>query len=97
MFEQENVDSQRLAMLGIFGALAIFVVIVGVQVLFYRLEKADIGVKDTGKPRDLVAVQTEQVTSLSTYRWVDKEKDIVTVPIKRAMQLEVERLAGVRP
>lgn len=96
MFEQENIDSQRLAVVGIFGALVIFVAIVGVQVLFYRLEKSDVLSKDTNKPRDLAIVQTEQATSISTYRWVDRSTATVTLPIKRAMQLEVDRLAGVR-
>ena len=96
MFELESIDNQRVAVVGIFTALLIFVAIVSVQVLFYRVEKSDVGKKDAGRPRDLATVQTEQATSLTTYRWVDRDTDTVTLPIKRAMQLEVENLAGVR-
>ena len=96
MFELESIDNQRVAVVGIFTAILIFIAIVSVQVLFYRVEKSDVVKKDGGRPRDLAAVQTEQATSLTTYRWVDRDTDTVTIPIKRAMQLEVENLAGVR-
>ncbi len=96
MFETESIDSQRVAVIGIFTAIVIFVAIMLVQVLFYRTEKAGMALKDAAKPRELADVQTEQATSLTTYRWVDRDTDTVTIPIKRAMQLEVETLAGVR-
>src|SRR4051812_26124833 len=96
MFELESIDNQRVAVIGIFTALLIFVAIISVQVLFYRVEKSDVAHKDGNKPRDLSEMQTEQATSLTTYRWVDRDTGTVTIPIKRAMQLEVENLAGVR-
>jgi hypothetical protein len=96
MFELESIDNQRVAVVSIFAAVLIFIAIIAAQVLFYRLEKSDVLKKDAARPRDLAAVQTEQATSLTTYRWVDRDTDTVTLPIKRAMQLEVENLAGVR-
>lgn len=96
MFEEESIDSQRVAVIGIFTAVVIFIIIIGVQVLYYRVEKADVAQKDGARPRDLAEVMTEQQSTLNTYRWVDRDTDTVTLPIKRAMQLEVETLAGVR-
>jgi hypothetical protein len=96
MFEEESIDSQRVAVIGIFTAVVIFIIIIGVQVLFYRVGKQDVVKKDSGRPRDLAEVMTEQQSTLNTYRWVDRDTNTVTIPIKRAMQLEVENLAGVR-
>ena len=96
MFEAESIDNQRVAVLGIFTALVFFVLIICLQVLFYRVERSGLAKLDAPKPRDLAAVQTEQATALQTYRWVDRGTDSVTIPIERAMQLETEHLAGVR-
>lgn len=94
MFEEESIDSQRVAVIGIFTAVVIFIAIIMVQVLFYRTQRASVTVKETAKPRDLAEVQTEQATALTGYRWVDRDTDMVTMPIKEAMQLETKRLAG---
>jgi hypothetical protein len=95
-FEQEDIESGRLAMVGIFTVSLIFVAIIGLQVLYHRFQKMDGILKDTGRPRALAAMQTEHLTQINSYRWVDRSTKTVTIPIKRAKQLELERLSGVR-
>jgi hypothetical protein len=93
MFEDENIDTQRIVVIGIFGAVIAFVLIVVVQVLFYRMEKADEYVKFVAvKPAERIAVQTEQLDKLNGYRWVDRSTARVAIPIARAMELEVSTL-----
>jgi hypothetical protein len=93
MFEDENIDTQRVVLVGIFGALVAFILIVGVQVLFYRMEKADEYLKFVAvKPAERVAVQTEQLQQLRDYRWVDRTNGRAAIPIERAMDLELQTL-----
>ena len=59
MVEQDNIDAKTVAMMGICGAIIIFVVIVLLQVLFYRQSRADFVAKFV-KPgwQELKTVQT---------------------------------------
>jgi hypothetical protein len=63
-------------------------------------------VADFGKPRErlddilgaerlekLNALREEDSSELGSYAWVDKEKEIVRLPVERAMQLAAQELA----
>jgi hypothetical protein len=47
--------------------------------------------------KNLADLTVENQKTLTTYRWVDKEKGIVGIPIDRAMELEIADLAGKHP
>jgi hypothetical protein len=40
---------------------------------------------------DLSALRAEKRAMLSEYRWVDREKDVVRIPIERAIALSIAR------
>jgi hypothetical protein len=42
---------------------------------------------------DLAAVRQREADRLNTYRWLDRETGIVRIPIERAMELTVQRIA----
>ena len=93
MIEQDNVDSQTITIVGIFVSLLVFVLIVGVQVLYYRMQKSDEYAKFVAvAPVELKNVQTEQLSALHQYKWVDKQNGTVMIPIEQAMQQVVRRL-----
>lgn len=96
MFETENIDTRQVATVAIFGAILVFVVIVLLQVLFFRMDKRDQAQFLGRRPAELARVLAEQTTQLGTYRWVDRPAGVAQVPIKRAMQLELEDLAAKR-
>lgn len=96
--QKDDVDSQSLAIVGLFGAIAVFVLIVGVQVLFYRFEKSDMIKKvEAVGYADLQTMQNEHRTALSGYKWVDRQKETVAIPIERAMDLVVRDLQTQKP
>jgi len=41
--------------------------------------------------RDLAALREEKHAMLSEYRWLDRDKGVVRVPIERAMELLIAR------
>lgn len=79
---------------GILGALGVFVIVLGLQVLFYAVERAEHQRKVIEQPYDEVRrIRAQQEQGLHSYRWVDKNAGIVGIPIDRAMALVVEELA----
>jgi len=47
--------------------------------------------------KNLSDLNAENHKTLTSYRWIDKGKGIVGIPIDRAMRLEVADLAAIRP
>ena len=93
MVEKENIDAVRIATIGIVCITIAFVLICMSQVLYYRVERAD----EYGKfvvpgYTALKTLQTEQRQALADYKWVDRQKETVTIPIERAMDLVVRDL-----
>ncbi len=95
LVEKENVDSQSVILVGIFGAVVAFVLILGIQVLYYRMQRTD-EYKKVVAPgsTSLKQMLAEQHSSIGGYRWVDRDKDEVAIPIERAMELTVHSLQG---
>jgi hypothetical protein len=70
------------------GAILVFVIIVALQAFFYRAEEAERTTKIYAvAPEDLAKLRATQREQLSTYRWVDRDRRIVAIPIDRAMEL----------
>jgi hypothetical protein len=98
MVQKDDVDSQTVAIIGVFAAIVTFALIVGAQVLYYRMQKADEYRKVVAPgSTDLQNVVTEQRAAISTYHWVDKEKGVVAIPIERAMNLVLQQLQTAKP
>jgi hypothetical protein len=47
--------------------------------------------------KNLADLTAENQKTLTSYRWIDKEKGIVGIPIDRAMELELVDLGGKHP
>jgi hypothetical protein len=96
--EQDTIDTPSIVLVGIFAALVCFVLILGVQVLYYRMEATD-EYKKVVLPGStpLKEMVSEQQGSLGTYRWIDRNSDTVAIPIERAMQLTVHDLGSTHP
>jgi hypothetical protein len=47
--------------------------------------------------KNLADLAAENQKTLTSYRWIDKAKGIVGIPIDRAMELELADLAGKHP
>ena len=92
----DDPNVQKIAMVGVIGAIVLFVLIVALQTLFYTAETAEREIKfSTGDPHELARLRTEQLEKLHAYRWIDKSKGVVGIPIDLGMELTV-REAGER-
>lgn len=82
---RQEVNTPLLWTVAIVSALLLLVIIFGVQAWYYAAERDEIARKweQAGNPW-LADLRREQTRNLATRRWVDVEKQIVTVPIDRA-------------
>lgn len=82
---RQEVNAPVIWTVGIVAGLLLLVVIVGLQAWFYAAERDEIARKweQAGNPW-LDNLRREQSRNLTTRRWVDVEKQIVTMPIDRA-------------
>src|ERR1035441_477460 len=85
------------AWLGVFLLFALF----GVMVLAIigPSPRGDTYEKKRAKAREekLKAAREADAKALTTYSWIDKQKDTVRIPIQRAMELAVTELAQKKP
>ena len=76
------------AVLGIIGAILLFVIIVLLQALFYTMEAAELERKVVSQPdQELARLRASQQERLGSYGWIDRSSGVVHIPIERAMEL----------
>lgn len=88
-YDDPNVPAS--AIVGILGAVLLFVIIVGLQALFYSMEGKEHARKVTEDPYEpLQRLEADQLGVLNSYGWVDQQAGIAHIPIDRAMELVAE-------
>lgn len=93
--EPEGTNAALIAVVSLVSAVLTFVVVVGLQALYYRFEAREFERKVVeGVPEELRSIRSEQNDVLNGYRWIDQEAGIVAIPIERAMDLMVRESRG---
>lgn len=84
----DGLDTSGLVAAGVVAAIGTFVLIVGLQALYLRLETVQ-----TAAPSGINAVMSsasllsEQRSKINRYGWLDRSKGIVAIPIDRAIEI----------
>lgn len=83
---RENLDTPLIITVGVLLVILTFVIVLLLQAGFYRAE-SDEHVRKVVEPRneELASALAAQQADLHAYRWLDKEKGRVGIPIERAM------------
>jgi hypothetical protein len=83
-----DVRTTNVAIAGLLGAIVTFALIVLLQVLYFRYQTAQEQTKQVDQPCvELASLVARQQELLNHYAWVDPQKKIAAIPIRRAMQL----------
>jgi hypothetical protein len=86
------------AVVGIVGAVLLFVLIVLLEAVFYNADEAERRRKVEGSvPDELAQVRSSQEALLNGYRWIDEKAGVVGIPIDVAMRLLVARGEAAMP
>lgn len=87
----DDPDVPASAIVGVLGAVLLFVIIVGLQALFYSMERKELARKVMEDPyQPLLQLEADQIELLNSYGWVDQQAEIAHIPVDRAMELIVE-------
>jgi hypothetical protein len=85
-YDDPNVAAS--AVVGIIGAIALFVIIVVLQAYFYDAQEQERFRKVGSQPyEELQKLDNEQLERLTSYGWVSEGDGVVHIPIERAMEL----------
>jgi hypothetical protein len=93
-------QSPRFSVSTVVTILALLLLFAGL-VWFVAYQRESISVSEPGRSelrlKNLSDLNTENQKTLTSYRWIDKGKGIVGIPIDRAMELEIPDLAANHP
>ncbi len=86
----DDPDVPASALVGVVGAILLFVVIVALQALFFRMQESERSRKVYEQPYEaLQTLDADQLGTLTSYGWVDQQRGVTRIPIERAMALLV--------
>jgi hypothetical protein len=92
MATYDDVSNQNITVIGLCGAVGTFVIIIGLQAMYHNFELREFERKVVKAPTiGPESFLSDQRNRLNTYGWVDREKQIVAIPIEEAMALTVNR------
>jgi hypothetical protein len=89
--EERDPKSGTTLIVGAVGVILLAVVIILLQVLFYRTAEAERWRKVVSQqPEELRRLHAEQLEQINGYRWVDEPNGVVAIPVDRAMDLVIQ-------
>ena len=88
-YDDPNVAAS--AVVGVIGAIGLFVVIVLLQTWFYRAEEDERFRKVYSQPyQELQKIDNEQLERLGSFGWISEGDGVAHIPIERAMKIVAE-------
>lgn len=92
MARYDDMNTQNLTVIGICGAVGTFVVIIALQVMYHHYESQEIARKVLSVPQTASeSALNEQRSKLASMGWVDRDQQVVAVPIEDAMSQVLAR------
>jgi len=87
----DDPDVPASAVVGVVSAVLLFVVVVALQALFFRMQEGERSRKVYEQPYEtLQKLDADQLGTLTSYGWVDQQQGVTRIPIERAMALIVD-------
>lgn len=87
-FDTSEPKTRLIALVGLLTLIGLVVVILGLQAYVDRVREHQVFVKQLEPvSEDLKALRAREDAELNSYRYIDREKGLVRIPIRRAMEL----------
>ncbi len=89
-FRRDTLDIHGLVLAITVLSLAVVIVVLVLQIGWFALENRRQSI-DAAEARhaDVEALRESQTAALAEYRWVDRERGVISIPVERAMELMV--------
>ena len=97
MERHNDLNTIKLATVGLLGALITLAIVLALQVLYYSAANEQFErkvIRATTTQSDTLLA--EQAVKLTRYDWLDREKKKVAIPVDRAMELVVKELSATQ-
>ena len=92
MAQREQANVPLLLTIGAVSGFLVIVLAMGIQAWFLREVQREVAQKWDNTPlQPITDIKRVQETNISTYRWVDKDKHRVAIPIDDAMRIVVQQ------
>lgn len=88
----DEVDTPRLAVLGVVGTVVILLIVFVVQVFYYHLSHELDAQRDSTTNQALARYYAEQEEKLHHLGWLDQKAGKVSIPIEQAIDLTLRDL-----
>ena len=87
----DDLDTTMIAFVGVVGTIITFFIVFAVAAMNYSFEKAENEKKVILVPEENAeSILANQAAALTEYKWIDQDKNIVAIPIDRAMEIVVQ-------
>jgi hypothetical protein len=88
---QEDTNSPLILVIGAVSGFLVIVIVIGLQAWFLSEEQQEYSeVYSASENYQLKELRIAQQANTGTYRWIDREKKIVAVPVDDAMKMLIE-------
>ena len=95
MAQREQANVPLLLTIGAVSGFLIIVLAIGVQAWFLREVQQEVATKwDNAPIQPLTDIRLTQQVRINEFRWVDKEKQRIAIPIDEAMKLVAQQQAA---
>ena len=92
MAQREQANVPLLLTIGAVSGFLVIVLAMGIQAWFLREMQREVAQKWDNTPlQPITDIRRAQEINLSTYRWVDRDKKVVAIPIDEAMKIVVQQ------
>ena len=97
MAQREQANVPLLLTIGAVSGFLVIVLAMGIQAWFLREVQREVAQKWDNTPlQPITDIVRQQETNISTYRWIDKDKHRVAIPIDEAMRIVVKQNGQVQ-
>ena len=91
----DGLDTPALATSGLVAAIGTFALIVGLQVMYLRFEAAQQKKNQASAGQtSATSLLAEQRSKINRYGWIDRQNDVVAIPIDLAIELTAKELSS---
>lgn len=96
--EQQPLRVGSILVIGVVSVALLLATVYVTEAYYHKALDADIAAKrEQYAPTTARDLKVQQQSALGEYRWVDRQKGVVQIPIDRAMELVVRDLRAGRP
>ncbi len=91
MANPDKLPNGMLLFIGLVTGLCVAVLFLAVELLYFKVdaELQNEGAKGGVARSEVRLLKKKQASSLTEYRWIDRDKKTVAIPIERAIELAV--------